>query len=117
MWNLDSLAAREFSRILIVESLQAVHKFHILAVCESSLNEFIPNENISIHCFSPDPFRADKPFTAHNGGVCLYFKGYLPIKRRADLEHLEETIVAEISKIYISYHIAIQIKQLRHHKP
>ena len=41
MWNLDSLPEREFSRIHIVESLQAVHKFDIFAVCESSLNEFI----------------------------------------------------------------------------
>ena len=36
--------------------------------------------------------------TAHNGGVCLYFKESLPIKRRVELEFLGETIVAEISQ-------------------
>ena len=40
--------------------------------------------------------RADKPLYAHNGGVWLYFKENIPIKRRADLELLEETVVADI---------------------
>ena len=50
-WNLDSLPAREFSRISVIESLQAVLNSDIFAVCESSLHEHIPNENISIHGF------------------------------------------------------------------
>ena len=47
--------------------------------------------------FSPDPFRADKPDDTRNGGVCLYFKENLPIKRRTDLETIPETIVSEIT--------------------
>ena len=97
-WNLDSLPVREVSRISVVESLQAVHNFDIFAVCESSLHEHMPNENISSHGFSPDRYRADKSPNAHNGGVCLYFKESLPIKRRPDLELLGETIVAEITQ-------------------
>ena len=88
MWNLDSLPARDYSRIPIVESVHAVHNFDIFAVCESSLNELIPDESVSIHCFTPAPFRADKCLTAHDGGVCLYFKESLPIKRRVELELL-----------------------------
>ena len=64
----------------IVESLHAVHNFDIFAVCESSLHEHIPNENIPIHGFSPDPYRADKPPNAHNCVVRLYFNESLPIK-------------------------------------
>ena len=56
----------------------------------------ISNENISINGFSPDPYRSDKASDTRNGGVCLYFKEYLPIKERCDLESLPETIVAEI---------------------
>ena len=54
----------------------------------------IPNEDIFINGFSPDPFRADKP--ARNGGVCVYFKENLPIRQRCDLQTLPETIVAEV---------------------
>ena len=56
----------------------------------------IPNQDILINGFSPDPFRSDKYSDTRNGGVCLYFKESLPIKERSDLEILPETIVAEI---------------------
>ena len=98
MWNLDSLLARGFSRIPVIESLQTVHNFDLLAICESSLSTRIPNDKIFIHGFSPDPFRADKPLYAHNGSVCLYYKENISLKRRTDLELLAETIVVELSK-------------------
>ena len=72
------------------------HNFDIFGVCESLLNDTIPNENIFSKGFSPDPFRVDKPLNSRNGGVCLSFKENLPIKERCDLETLPETIVAEI---------------------
>ena len=93
----DSLPARGFSRIP-VERLQTIHNFDLLAICESSLSTQIPNDQIFIHGFSPDPFRADKPLYVHNGGVRLYYKENISLKRRTDLELLEETIVVELSK-------------------
>ena len=65
-------------------------------MCESLLNEDIPNDDIYTNGFSPEPFRADKPENSRNGGVCLYFKDNLPIHERPALETLPETIVAEI---------------------
>ena len=60
------------------------------------MSDTIPNENIFLNGFSPDPFRVDKPLNSRNGGVCLYFIENFPIKERCDLETLPETIVAEI---------------------
>ena len=91
MWNLD-----DYSRIPVFESLQAVYDFAIFAICKSSLHELICNENLLIHGFSPEPLRADKPSTAHKGGVCLYFKEYIPLKIKEDLELLGETLIVEI---------------------
>ena len=118
VWNLDSLPARNFARIPFIESLQDLYKFDFFAVCESSLNDSISNDDIHVHSFSPDPFRADKIAGAHNGGVCLYYKEDLPIKRRSDLELLSETIVVEIllknkKKYFLLYHIDILIHLLR----
>ena len=96
MWNLDSIPAREYTRIPLIETFQATYNFDIFGVCESLLSDTIPNENIFINGFSPDPFRVDKPLNSRNGGTCLYFKENLPIKERCDLETLPETIVAEI---------------------
>ena len=61
------------------------------------LTKNIPNQDILINGFSPDPFRSDKDSDTRNGGVFLYFKESLPIKERYDLEILPETIVAEIN--------------------
>ena len=96
IWNLDSLPARDFARIPLIETLQCTYDFDIFGVCESMLNENISNDEILINGFSPDPFRSDKASHIRNGGVCLYFKESLPIKERCDLEILPETIVAEI---------------------
>ena len=96
VWNLDSIPARDYARIPLIESFQATYEFDIFGVCESLLNKDIPNDDIYTNGFSPEPFRADKPENSRNGGVCLYFKDNLPIHERPDLETLPETIVAEI---------------------
>ena len=96
VWNLDSLPARDFARIPLIESFQAVNKLDFFGLCETALTENIPNEDILIEGFSPDPIRADKAFDTRNGGVCLYFRENLPIKPRPDLASIPETIVAEI---------------------
>ena len=96
VWNLDSLPARDYARIPLIESFQATYKFDVFGICESALTAEIANENILIEGFSPDPIRADKADDTRNGGVCLYFREDLPIKSRPDLAILPETIVAEI---------------------
>ena len=96
VWNLDSIPARDFARIPLIETFQATYDFDLFGVCESLLNKGIAKEDILVNGFSPEPFRADKPENVRNGGVCLYFKENLPIKERCDLEILPETIVAEL---------------------
>ena len=99
VWNLDSLPARDFARIPLIESLQNINDFDMFGVCESMLTSNILNEDIYINGFSPEPFRSDKGLNTRNGGVCLYFKESLPIKEKRDLEIIPETIVAEIKLI------------------
>ena len=41
--------------------------------------------------------RSDHPSNSRIGGVCVYFREDLPIKRRQDLELLQEMVVAEIN--------------------
>ena len=96
VWNLDSLPARDFARIPLIESFQAVNKLDFFGLCETALTGAIPNDDIFIEGFSPDPIRADKADDTRNGGVCLYFREDLPIKPRPDLVSIPETIVAEI---------------------
>ena len=96
VWNLDSLSARDFARIPLIEAFQSTYNFDVLGICESMLTKKHTNEDLLIEGFSPDPFRSDKAVDMRHGDVCLYFKESLPIKQRRDLERLPETIVAEI---------------------
>ena len=105
VWNLDSIPARDFARVPLIETFQATYDFDLFGVCESLLNKDIAKDDISINVFSPEPIRADKPENIRNGGVCLYFIENLPIKERRDLEILPETNEAEIklnrNKIFV----------------
>ena len=61
------------------------------------LNSDIKNEDIYIDGFSTEIYRNDHPSNSKTGGVCVYFRENLPIKRRGDLEFLQEIVVAEIN--------------------
>ena len=60
------------------------------------LNSSIETESISIEGFSKNIFRNDHPSNDKTGGVCLCYREWLAIKRRMNLECLQEVIVAEI---------------------
>ena len=64
--------------------------FDLLALSETFLDTLV------IQGFSKEIWRSDYPRDTKQGGVSLYFKEDLPIKRRTDLEIMDETIVAEI---------------------
>ena len=98
-WNVNSILAREGSKIPFIESYQSDIKFDIFGVCESALNDKNLMGDISIQGFS-EPFRSDAIRSNNHaqGGVLLYFRENLPIIERKDLNspQLEECIISEI---------------------
>ena len=95
-WNLNSICARGNIKIPLTEAYNSVHHFDVLAISESMLDGSISNNDISIEVFSNEIFRNDHPSNTKTGGVCLYYREGLCVKRRKDLEILQETEVAEI---------------------
>ena len=73
-----------------------MHKFDVFAVSETMLDSSISDEDIFIAGFSKEVYRSDHPSDTKVGGVCLYFRENLSIKRRTDLELLQEMVVSEI---------------------
>ena len=61
------------------------------------LDSSVSNVDIFIEGFSREIYRSDHPSNTKLGGVCLYFREGLPIRRRTDLELLQEIIVTEIT--------------------
>ena len=97
-WNINSILARNKSKIQLTEALQANENFDLFGIGESFLSKKIKNKDIEITGFANDPFRADSPSseTHPKGGVCLYYKENIPIKQRKDLQLINECVVAEI---------------------
>jgi len=75
----------------------SVHHYDIMVLSETMLDKSIKNEDIFIQGFNREIFRSDHPSNTKTGGVCVYFREGLPIKRRDDLEMLQEAVVAEIN--------------------
>ena len=114
-WNLDSITARDKTKISLIEAYNSVFNYDLLAISDTRLDRSISNEDIQIEGFSCDIFRSDHSSNARNpGGVCLYYKENIPIKHRKDFEIFQESVVAEISprgtKVFLSYYTVIQTR-------
>ena len=97
-WNLDSLTACNNTKILLIETYNSVFKYNLIAVSDTRLNQSIDSEDIRIDGFSNEIFRTDHPSNSRvPGRVCIYYKENVPIKRRKDLEILQESVVTEIT--------------------
>ena len=96
-WNLNSICARGAFKIPLLEAYHSVYRFDVMALSETMLNSKVSNEEIEIEGFSKEIYRNDHPSDTKTGGVCLYFREGLAIKRRKDLESLQEMIVTEIT--------------------
>ena len=94
-WNLNSICARECVKIPLMEVYNSVHHFDIMVLSETMLDKSVKNEDIFIHGFGMELFRSDHPSNTKTSGMCVYIREGLPIKRRYDLEMLQEVVVAE----------------------
>ena len=97
-WNLNSVLAHDRIKISLLEAYNSVYNYDILVLGETYLSGDISHDETFIERFSKNPFRKDDPSGLHKGGVCMYFKENLPIKRLVDQETLcAEGIVTEIA--------------------
>ena len=57
----------------------------IICITESHLNHQIPDADIQLHTFNNKPFRKDRT-TGPGGGIIIYHKDNIVLKRRLELE-------------------------------
>ena len=60
------------------------------------LDQTVNNDEIHIEGFSNEIYHSDHPSNIKVGGLCLFFREGIPIKRRVDLELLPEFIITKI---------------------
>ena len=94
-WNVNSLPAHDFIRIPLIQSLNAYNDYDIVAITETALNSDISDDRLALEGFLP--IRRDLSLENTHGGVMIYYKNYLALRVRPDLENQENTLVCEIS--------------------
>ena len=92
-WNLNSLSKDNFQRVQAIEAHNSLFNYDLISVCETSLNSSIeiPDPLLNDYNFLP----ANHPDDVTHGGVGLFYKTSLPLKRREDLS-FDESIVVEL---------------------
>ena len=90
-WNLNGLAAPEFTKLSLLEGYINVNDIDIICLSETFLDSSIPIDDNRLSIPGYSMMRADHPSNTKRGGECLYYKEHLPIIRRDDTCNLQVT--------------------------
>ena len=97
-WNLNGPGVHDFVKMSLIEALVTTHNFDIICLLGAFLGSSIDISDTRRNINGYSLMRADHPSnTKHDGGVCMYYKNYLPVLRGTDLYDLQECIVADIT--------------------
>ena len=92
-WNFNSICAHNFAKLPLLRAHVSVHKFDIICLSETYLDSGIDNESLKIsECYL---IRSDHPSNKKRGGICIYYKNFLPLKVTG-VRLLEECIAFDL---------------------
>ena len=78
-WNLNSIAAHNFAKLVLLKAYSSVHKFDIICLSETYLDSNILPDDSNLEIPVYNLVRSDHPSNKKRGGVCIYYKSYLPL--------------------------------------
>ena len=78
-WNLNSIAAHNFAKLVLLKAYNSVHKFDIICLSETYLDSNILPDDSNLKIPGYNLVRSDHPSNKKRGGVCIYYKSYLPL--------------------------------------
>ena len=68
-WNLNCLSAHNYVKLSLIRAYLVFYKVDIICLSDDDTLK-IPGYNL---------LRSEHPFNSKRGGVCIYYKNYLPI--------------------------------------
>ena len=90
-WSINSISAHDYSKLFLLKTYISVHKFDI--ICSSDSTVPLDDDNLVISWYNL--IRSDHPSNTKRGGVCLYYKNYLPL-RVLNISYLKECLNFEL---------------------
>ena len=92
-WNLNSICAHNFVKLSLLRAYVSVHKFDITCLSETYLDSSI--DDVSLEISGYYLIRSDHPSNKKRGGICIYYKNFLPLKVTG-VRLLEECIAFDL---------------------
>ena len=94
-WNLNSIAAHNFIKVVLIKACISFHNRDIVCLSETYLDSSVPTDDDNLQIPGYRSVRTDHPSNAKRGGVLLYYKNCLPLKP-IDVKYLPECINSEL---------------------
>ena len=92
-WNLNSICAQNFTKLYLLKAYVSVHKFDFICLSETYLDSIMDDGSLEISGYYL--LRSDHPSNKKCGGICIYYKNFLPLKVTG-VRLLEECIVFDL---------------------
>ena len=94
-WNLNDIAAHNFVKLVLLKAYISVHKFDIIGLLEKYLDSSILHDDSNLEIPGYVLVHSDHPSNKKRGGVCIYYKSYLPL-RIININYLNECVRFEL---------------------
>ena len=94
-WNLNSILTHNYFKLFLLKAHMSVHKLDIIYLSETYLDSTVPLDDENFVISGYNLIRSDHPSNTKRGGVCLYYKNYLPL-RVLNISYLKEYLNFEL---------------------
>ena len=94
-WNLNSLSAHNYAKIFLLKAYIMICRLNIICISETYLDSStLPDDN-NLEISSYNLIWSDHPLNNKQGGICIYYKLFLPL-RILNVQYLQECINFEM---------------------
>ena len=95
-WNLNSISAHNFSKVSLLNAYTSLHSFDIICLWETYLDSCILPHDPNLEFQGYNLIGPGHPSNVKRGGVCIYYKNNLPLKR-TNINLLHESLTIELN--------------------
>ena len=95
-WNLNSISAHNYIKLFLLKAYIAIHKFDIICLSETYLDSSTTSDDDNLAISGYNLIRSDHPSNNKRGGVCIYYKNFLPL-RVFSIQYLQECVNFELN--------------------
>ena len=111
-WNLNSISARDYTKLFIQKAYVAIHKFDIICLSETYLDSSTTSDDDNLEISGYNLILSDHHSNNKCTGVCIYYKIFLPLQVLS-VQYLQECFNFELNidnKIFLYTDLQAKLK-------